>query len=425
MAESVTDSNVVPHSLATSIPISAENTSSHDNLRQEKGNISVKSSQMALDAQRTMANIQTTIHFQPTTSSNIQSMPTPGSNATADESVAAALKDIKMAIQATRVLQHQGTRIPHAGISPISGGCSTLPARNNPMPDSIIMNGSATNKIPRIAEGNGFVGSAANASNIDMMARTGSEVPMGVASTDNMGSSDPWVPRGNAVPHINPGVSFMKNNDIQGVSHNPIASSSSNERSIRGTVGNVPVTNEMNTSQAVQTIPTQTTQHTEATTLQMPSRALTNNESMIVPNLASQQPINTSSVKEPGKPHNNMMTENEKGAGRRDRIHSQDLNIDDDVEDIEEDDEEDEDEDEEIEDDESESEVGEERVPTPKNMKDAADDDLDTDQETDRLLGQQYNDDNGYYDSKVSHNVIIFIRSLYNLPPPSLCQPYN
>ena len=53
----------------------------------------------------------------------------------------------------------------------------------------------------------------------------------------------------------------------------------------------------------------------------------------------------------------------------------------------------------EVEDEESESEVGEERVPTPKNMKE--DEDLDTDQETDRLLGQQYNDDNGYYDQKV------------------------
>ena len=73
MADAVTYSNVVPHSLATSIPVSAENTSSYDNLRQEKGNISVKSSQMALDAQRTIANVQTTIHFQPTTSSNVQS----------------------------------------------------------------------------------------------------------------------------------------------------------------------------------------------------------------------------------------------------------------------------------------------------------------------------------------------------------------
>ena len=41
-----------------------------------------------------------------------------------------------------------------------------------------------------------------------------------------------------------------------------------------------------------------------------------------------------------------------------------------------------------------------ERVPTPKNA--AGEDELDTDQETDRLLGQQYNDDNGYYDQKVS-----------------------
>ena len=57
----------------------------------------------------------------------------------------------------------------------------------------------------------------------------------------------------------------------------------------------------------------------------------------------------------------------------------------------------------EVEDEESESEVGEERVPTPKNIKD--DEDLDTDQETDRLLGQQYNDDNGYYDQKVRNLV--------------------
>ena len=61
---------------------------------------------------------------------------------------------------------------------------------------------------------------------------------------------------------------------------------------------------------------------------------------------------------------------------------------------------EDEEEDEEDGEEESESEIAEERVPTPKNVKD--DEDLDTDQETDRLLGQQYNDDNGYYDQKVS-----------------------
>jgi len=47
---------------------------------------------------------------------------------------------------------------------------------------------------------------------------------------------------------------------------------------------------------------------------------------------------------------------------------------------------------------ETESELEEERVPTPEIMK-KEDEDLDTDQETDRLLGQQYNDDTGYYDT--------------------------
>lgn len=37
-------------------------------------------------------------------------------------------------------------------------------------------------------------------------------------------------------------------------------------------------------------------------------------------------------------------------------------------------------------------------MPTPEVMK-KEDEDLDTDQETDRLLGQQYNDDTGYYDT--------------------------
>merc|ERR1719445_1560301 len=46
----------------------------------------------------------------------------------------------------------------------------------------------------------------------------------------------------------------------------------------------------------------------------------------------------------------------------------------------------------------TESELEEERVPTPEVMK-KEDEDLDTDQETDRLLGQQYNDDTGYYDT--------------------------
>jgi len=47
---------------------------------------------------------------------------------------------------------------------------------------------------------------------------------------------------------------------------------------------------------------------------------------------------------------------------------------------------------------ETDSEIEEERVPTPEITK-KEEEDLDTDQETDRLLGQQYNDDNGYYDT--------------------------
>ena len=73
-----------------------------------------------------------------------------------------------------------------------------------------------------------------------------------------------------------------------------------------------------------------------------------------------------------------------------------------------------EEEDDEDDDDESESEIGEERVPTPKNAG-KEDEDLDTDQETDRLLGQQYNDDNGYYDSKVRHHLISACACLFSI----------
>jgi hypothetical protein len=77
--------------------------------------------------------------------------------------------------------------------------------------------------------------------------------------------------------------------------------------------------------------------------------------------------------------------------------------VEEDEEDLEDVDEENELEEEEEEEEESESEIGEERVPTPKTKE--GDEDLDTDQETDRLLGQQYNDDNGYYESKVRKKV--------------------
>lgn len=83
---------------------------------------------------------------------------------------------------------------------------------------------------------------------------------------------------------------------------------------------------------------------------------------------------------------------------------------DDDEEEVGSDELEDEDEDEEEEEgediEEGPEDVIEERVPTPKNVKDN-EDDLDTDQETDRLLGQQYNDDKGYFDSKVGDQTIL------------------
>ena len=83
-----------------------------------------------------------------------------------------------------------------------------------------------------------------------------------------------------------------------------------------------------------------------------------------------------------------------------------DDDLDDDLDELDEEDEEEE---------EDESEIVEERVPTPKTSKEA-DDDLDTDQETDRLLGQQYNDDNGYYDSKVSGETRVDPDSCFRLP---------
>lgn len=69
-----------------------------------------------------------------------------------DESVAAALKDIKMAIQATRVLQHQ-TRIPsttNTNISPPSTTIDTvLPLPNeNGIEDPWIKRQQLTETIP-------------------------------------------------------------------------------------------------------------------------------------------------------------------------------------------------------------------------------------------------------------------------------------
>lgn len=188
-----------------------------------------------------------------------------------DESVAAALKDIKMAIQATRVLQHQ-TRIPPT--SPSSSVAVTTI-------DTVL-----TSSLP----------------------------------SENGISEDPWIKR-----------QQLQQQDIP-------------------------------TSSAA------------AAVLSLPSAPA----NIILPQEDHQAPPASSAVEEEDE--------------------------DDDDEDEEDDEEEEDDDEEEDEEDEEEeesesSDIGEERVPTPKNAKD--DEDLDTDQETDRLLGQQYNDDNGYYDQKV------------------------
>ena len=208
----------------------------------------------------------------------------------ADESVAAALKDIKMAIQATRVLQHQ-TRIP--GPQPTVIG-SRIPAPLPTPSNNMVTPGAVTTP----ADGTGPV------------------------------PADPWVPRGPA---------SIATNSVNVTTF----TSESAAAAATATSGSVP--------------------------------PIASNGAVVPP-----PPVSSKKDDLPVA-----------GAGTGD--------LDDD---IEEDDDDIDDDDEDLDDDESESEIGEERVPTPKNLKE--DEDLDTDQETDRLLGQQYNDDNGYYDSKVS-----------------------
>ena len=319
--------------------------------------------------------------------------------AAADESVAAALKDIKMAIQATRVLQHQSTRIPHPGVSPTSTMGQSTNNRRHPNVGSVIMNGSTvpTNNVPNSNDGSNGIISSNNVANGSQISKIVSQSATN-APPSEQNALDPWVPRNNAVPTLPPIAPLGANNDIQGsASTNRVVVAGAIDRSTQSISAAAPSACTTNTSQAVQTITQNSLQKGK------PSVPVANSNTL--PSTTAAQNVSASlSQKESGKHHNVLMADNavgEKGAGRRDVVHSQDVNIDDDVEDLEEDEDEEDDDDEELEDEESESELGEERVPTPKNMKEAADDDLDTDQETDRLLGQQYNDDNGYYDSKV------------------------
>jgi hypothetical protein len=354
---------------------------------------------LQLDTGKVSNNIKA--QSQPASASD-QHQPPSTIAAAADESVAAALKDIKMAIQATRVLQHQSTRIPHTGVSPTSTMGSSAINRRHPTIGSVIMNGSTVpiSQVPNIIEGSSNLVSNAAVNNSSQMNKNVSNNSGNLPASEHM-ALDPWVPRSNAAPKLHQVSSLGTNNEVQeAIATNNTLVAGPNDKSVQSCTTAPALPNTMNTSQAVQSVAQPVLQKGPPSV----PRTSTSNSNVVSSAIPSQQPAIATSLKEAGKPHTVLIPENmgnEKGAGRRDLIHSQDANIEDEVEDIDEDEEEDEDDDDELEDEESESEVGEERVPTPKNLKDPAEDDLDTDQETDRLLGQQYNDDNGYYDSKV------------------------
>ena len=420
------------HSLAPSVSSHLTETATSKSTMQHSENISApqisttqhEETNVNLDLQlpTTRRNnnniiIETVPQNHPTTTSVVQASST--ISAAADESVAAALKDIKMAIQATRVLQHQSTRIPHPGVSPTSTMGSAINNRNATTMGSVIMNGSTIpiSQVSNISEGNTGILPTTAINNTSQIMKTGSQIPI-TSTTSEPISSDPWVPRNNVVPNLLPVSSLGTQSDIQesGVATQSTLVASSSDKSIQNSAATIALSNSLNnTSQAVQTVGQPSViQQTTTSSLPISSKSSSTSNGTAVlssSDVTSHQPTNTPSLKDPSKSHNVLMGEavgTEKGAGRRDMIHTQDINIDDDVEDIDEDEEEDDEEDDELEDEESESELGEERVPTPKNLKDTVDDDLDTDQETDRLLGQQYNDDNGYYDSKVGLNFTFF-----------------
>jgi len=110
-------------------------------------------------------------------------------------------------------------------------------------------------------------------------------------------------------------------------------------------------------------------------------------------------PVNVADLAESAQKTTTSPKRREEAAEDEDGEEDEEEEDDEDDEEDDEDDEEEGDEDESEEDEEDLEQPIEERVPTPKNLKE--DEELDTDQETDRLLGQQYNDDNGYYDAKV------------------------
>lgn len=304
-----------------------------------------------------------------------------------DESVAAALKDIKLAIQATRVLQHQ-TRIPISDsyhFIPCSSSLTSSIQNNKP---DISGGGESTTAI--LVTGNSVTTAACRVSSnrpIVSLAAAGVASTLATsASREESIGREPWLAstafqqaqsgggqaNGTAFnfgggPERKPAPGSGGAHPLEGLPVVPTSGVLLSKSGIGQPLPPVPP--------PISTIPTSISSGCgRGSQLAAVSGAMSDISVFMPP-----PPM-------PGE----MMVE-------KDNV------VDIDEENVEEDDEmldEEDDDDDDIEEDESESEIVEERVPTPKNIRD--DEDLDTDQETDRLLGQQYNDDNGYFDSKVS-----------------------
>ncbi|XP_040578839.1 uncharacterized protein [Lepeophtheirus salmonis] len=271
--------------------------------------------------------------------------------AAADESVAAALKDIKKAIQAARVLQ--STRIPPP---------------NPPLPSEI------------------------NSSSCSSSSKPSEELPP-------TGIIDPWILRQNA----NPTPPLAEYDPTESSSNHPSNSQQQLEQQQQPSSSGVDLHSIMNMSSTSSCNNSVTGggsgKEIPVVSSSSSSSAAAAGTGATTPVITSKESMSSSSCISDSSPlggNNSLQTVSLSNNHSNSVVVVEDEIEEDEVEDDEEDEDVDEEEEEDEED--SESDIGEERVPTPKNKED---DDLDTDQETDRLLGQQYNDDNGYYDTKV------------------------
>ncbi|XP_071750066.1 uncharacterized protein [Lepeophtheirus salmonis] len=270
--------------------------------------------------------------------------------AAADESVAAALKDIKKAIQAARVLQ--STRIPPP---------------NPPLPSEI------------------------NSSSCSSSSKPSEELPP-------TGIIDPWILRQNA----NPTPPLAEYDPTESSSNHPSNSQQQLEQQQQPSSSGVDLHSIMNMSSTSSCNNSVTGggsgKEIPVVSSSSSSSAAAAGTGATTPVITSKESMSSSSCISDSSPlggNNSLQTVSLSNNHSNSVVVVEDEIEEDEVEDDEEDEDVDEEEEEDEED--SESDIGEERVPTPKNKED---DDLDTDQETDRLLGQQYNDDNGYYDTK-------------------------